>query len=410
VVVSLQHRLPLFNSGADSLERLFLFWLLFLPSGAVGSLDAIWFPRQGFWRKRIHQSRWQYDLTLADSSPGPSSLSRHTICSWASAALLIQLVAIYLYSALEKLNADWWQGTAVATALQWDFIAKPLATTWLEFPGFLRCVTWTVLLLELLCPILIFTPYVFGWTRRLTAYFFITMHLAIAATLSIGTFSAVCLVGWLLFFPWPSEWRVSWTSLWRDPRDTGAPLPQQILASTRAVATAGECLVILLLTLTVWWNLSHASVLRPWIKFPVQLQPIVAQFGLDPNFPMFGQVPSHNYAWQHRVDFASGLSLNIRPDLPPPLNVPNRISSWAESHGVFLWRQLHVNLLYLESQQPDFVWQVRDQLRTLELEIWHEQRRQTSTPLAEPFESLHSELLLIDQVTQDEQSWSMTEL
>jgi hypothetical protein len=416
VLVSLQHRLPLFNSGGDSLERLFLFWLLFLPAGAVFSLDALWFPRQGFWRKRLNQSRLQRLQASALRGPGDSFPRHHAICSWATAALLIQLVAIYVYSALEKLHADWWQGTAVATALQWEFIAKPLAGTLLEFPLLLRGVTWSVLLMELLCPLLVFCPYLFGWTRKFTLYFFVGMHLGIAATLSIGTFSAVCIVGWLLFLPWSTPTSAAtWAGWWRDDRDTAQPLPHSVPGSSRADATAGECLVVVLVGLTVWWNLTHVSWLQSWLKFPVQLQPIVCQLGLDPNFPMFGRVPHHNYGWQHRVELETGQSRDIRPELPPPLNVPNRITTWTESHGIYLWRQLHVNLLYLEGEQPDFVWQVRDQLRILELETWKQRGQSAPGPMTTPDaldadKMLRSELLLIDRTTQDERNWSITDL
>jgi hypothetical protein len=413
VVVSVQHRMPLFNSGADSLERLFLFWMLFLPAGAVFSLDAWWFPRQGFWRKRINQTqslRYQNHLTS-----GQPLLLSHSICNWATAAILVQLIAIYWYSALEKWNADWWAGTAVESALQWDFITKPLATVWLSQSDGLRIVTWSVLAMELLCPLLVFCPGLFGWTRRATAYFFLIMHLGIAVSLTIGSFSAVCMAGWWLFIAWPRGPAGGWRNFWLDLRDQPRELASLLPSSSRASATAAEWIVIILMFLTIWWNLSHASLLSRWIKFPRAMQPVVCQLGLDPNFPMFGRVPQHNYGWVHRVELESGATFDLRRELPAPLNVSNRITTWSEPHGVYLWRQLHVNLLYLEAQQSDFVQLVRERLHELELHTWREKVRTAGKFSAHEIDSAYSMLLMVDQETGEdaaagEASWGFTDL
>lgn len=413
VIVSVQQRMPLFNSGADSLERLFLFWMMFLPAGAVFSLDAWWFSRQGFWRKRINQAqslRYQNHVTA-----GQPLLRSHAICNWATVAILLQLIAIYWYSALEKWNADWWAGSAVESALQWSFIAKPLATQWLAQPGLLRIVTWSVLALELLCPLLVFCPGLFGWTRRATTYFFLLMHLGIAATLTIGTFSAICAAGWLLFWAWPTGPCGGWSNLWRDRRDQPQDLPQLLASSSRPSATGAEWLVIILVTLMVWWNLSQASLLSNWVKFPRAFYPVVCQLGLDPSFPMFGRVPEHNYGWIHRVELESGASFDLRRELPSPLNVTNRMETWCEPHAVYLWRQLHVNLLYLESQHSDFVQLVRERLHYLEYSTWRENVRAVGKLSAHEVDSAYSMLLLIDQetgedATENDAGWGFTEL
>ncbi len=413
VVVSVQHRMPLFNSGADSLERLFLFWMLFLPAGAVFSLDAWWFPRQGFWRKRINQTQSQrYQSQLLN---GQLPARSHAICNWATAAILLQLITIYWYSALEKWNADWWTGSAVESALQWSFITKPLATQWLTQPWLLRLVTWSVLVMELLCPLLVFCPGLFGWTRRATTYFFLLMHLGIAATLTIGTFSAICAAGWLLFCAWPWGPSGGWSNLWRDRRDQARELEERLPSSSRASATAVEWLVVILFSLMVWWNLSHASLLAKWVKFPHSLYPVVCQLGLDPNFPMFGRVPRHNYGWVHRVELESGASFDLRRELPSPLNVSNQIETWSEPHGVYLWRQLHVNLLYLELQQSDFVQSVRERLHYLEHATWQEKARAAGQWSPQEIDTAYSMLLLIDQdtgedATENDAGWGFTDL
>lgn len=425
VVLSVQHRLPLFNSGGDSLERLFLFWLLFLPAGAVWSLDAWWFPRQGFWRKRLNQARAQrYQDHLAT---GQGLVRGHSIGNWATAAILIQLVAIYFYSGLEKCNADWWQGTAIAQAWQWGFISKPLAGSLAVHTVPLQVLTWGVLALELACPLLVFCPGLFGWTRRATTVALVLMHVGIMATMTIGSFSAVCIAGWLLVLGLPRSGGAGWRGWLRDPRDRGVWLPQWIPSSSRATATAAEWLVLGLLGLSVWWNLAQATPLRPVLAFPKPLEPLVCQLGLDPQFPMFGRVPQHDYGWRHRVELASGESRDIRLELPAPLNVPNRITAWSEPSAIYLWRQLHVNLLYLEDVQPEFIGVVRERLQRLEFETWRRQMaesnsadrspadrnsddRSSDAPSSEDLATAWSELVLVDMDSGDEQTWAVTDL
>lgn len=411
VVLSIQHRMPLFNSGGDSLERLFLFWLIFLPSGAMGSLDALWFPRQGFWRKRINQMNSHRDQTFA--STGRRISAGHGLCSWATAAIMIQLVSIYFYSALEKWNdAAWWEGTAIAQSWQWGFIAKPLADTLWPQSGLWGIATRFVFGLELVLPLLVFLPGLFGWTRRVSVWVLVAMHLSIAATLSIGTFSAVCIVGWILFLPWPGSLRQMRGWSLRDARDRANAGVDWLAGSARPAATGLETAVALLLALTVWWNLASATPLKERLSFPQPLAPLLCQLGLDPHFPMFGRVPERDVHWVHRVTLPSGLEWDLREQLPSPLGLPQRIESWIEAPEVYYWRQLHVNLLYLNDAQPAFVGLVRENLRAVE---WHAAVKQgLRTPNgdlvpADELETVHSELLMIDSEGRVE-SWSVTDL
>jgi hypothetical protein len=81
LLVSLQVRNPLVLSGADSFLRLLMFWAMFLPVGAV----------------------WSIDQRLARGTPSP----RPWYVSVASAALLLQIAFVYFFTALLKTGDEW---------------------------------------------------------------------------------------------------------------------------------------------------------------------------------------------------------------------------------------------------------------------------------------------------------------
>ena len=88
------------------------------------------------------------------------------------------------------------------------------------------------------------------------------------------------------------------------------------------------------------------------------------QLGLFQDFPMFAEPPKENWSWK----------LSAKPDsaddahsaLPSPLGLPNRPGMGPDPHGEFLWRQLHVNLLFQFQQEPEFVGKIRQRLSQLE--------------------------------------------
>ncbi|GEM_PF-1908751 len=362
IVVSIQVRMPLFNSGADTIEKLFLFWMLFLPAGAVGSLDATFFPRQGFWRKRINQTTLQ--LKQLGSLSANQSVQPLSISNFATAAVMMQLVLMYFFAGVSKCNGDWFTGAAVEKALGWDLIVKPLGH-WLQTKAWLTGpATWGVLGVELFLPLLVFCPGLYRWTRRPTIVFLVMIHLGIALTMTIGTFSAIAIAGWLLFLNGSGLGIKTW---WKDLADQSVVPLLRMANSTSPSGTAAQLCVAMLLGLVLWWNVS----LTPWGAsrniFPQPLKPLVCNLALDQHFPMFGDVPKTNWTWQHQVVDSSGGTIDARLNLPSPLNLHGGVAALAESQSQFLWRQLHVNLIYNQSKNPVLVRQVVENLRKLEL-------------------------------------------
>ncbi len=169
LVASVNARNPLVISGADQLLVCLLFWSLFLPLGARYSVDA-----------------------ALSTSPPPAD-NRHR--SWASAALLLQVLSVYFFSALLKSDAAWWpDGTAVRMALEIDRYGTTPGQ-WLKQTQAwaLTPLTYYVYFLELLGPLLALSPWGTRWLRAGVMLMLMAMHVGFAIFLSLGTFPFVSL-------------------------------------------------------------------------------------------------------------------------------------------------------------------------------------------------------------------------
>lgn len=363
VVVSVQVRMPLLTTGADTLTRLFLFWSMWLPMGTVLGLDARFFSRQGFWRKRVHQTRGQ--LLENGQTCQPTDLS---ISNFATAALMIQLVLMYFFSGLAKCNEHWFSGQALEQALSWEFYVRPQADWIAGQSWLLRPITWIVLGVELALPLLVFAPGLFRWTRRPAAIFLIVMHLGIASLMTIGTFSAVAIAGWILFFGDVGR-REGWSRFWRDSRDTAMRPGRVLVDSPRATATARDLLIGMALTMVVAWNFHNTRLPGVGQQFPASLEPAIYQLGLFQDFPMFAEPMTQNWKWVHQSRNSEDQIVNVYQKLVPPLGLPPRPPATWGSHAEFLWRQLHVNLVENQHRRPEFVERVRERLKRLEKNV-----------------------------------------
>ena len=166
--VSIHSRNPLVLIGGDYLMVSLLFWSLFLPLGA----------------------RWSVDAALSTRAPPQD----HRHLSWAGAGLLLQVVSVYFFSALLKSDPVWWPtGTAVFYALSLESYATSLGHWLLNFPTLLRLLTYYVWWLELLGPILVFSPILNKPLRFVVMLMLIAMHLGFLLCLELGHFPLVSL-------------------------------------------------------------------------------------------------------------------------------------------------------------------------------------------------------------------------
>ena len=176
LLLSLQNRNPVILSGEDNLVMVLMFWAMFLPLGARFSVDA-----------------------ALDRN---SEKTPNAFFSVATVALLIQGMSMYFFSALLKSDPIWMpDGTAVYYALQLDYFATPLTLWFRQFEALLTGLTYYVWTLELVGPVLIFSPILHRPLRAALMVAFITMHLGFFLFLNIGIFPLISIIMVLTFTP-----------------------------------------------------------------------------------------------------------------------------------------------------------------------------------------------------------------
>ena len=157
-----------------------MFWAIFLPLGARYSVDAA------------------LDPTHKDGETKPSN----AFFSGATLALLIQGMSVYFFSALLKSDPRWIpDGTAVYYTLQLDYFVTPLALWFRQFETLLQGLTYYVWTLELVGPILIFSPLLHRPLRALIMLALVTMHIGFMLFLEIGIFPIISIIMILTFTP-----------------------------------------------------------------------------------------------------------------------------------------------------------------------------------------------------------------
>lgn len=191
LLVSLHYANPLILYGGDTLLRTALFVGMFLPWGAVFSVDQ----------------------ALRHRKPA----SMRVLSGW-TAAFLLQLGFLYFFTAELKSGSEWLQGTAVYYTLHLDLFTTPLGSWLLNFPYLLPLLTYGVLVLEYLAFVLLFSPIFTIPLRTIGLILLVGLHLSFAATMYIGFFSWVSIAALMAFVPsaaWDTLSRLSQTRFGR---------------------------------------------------------------------------------------------------------------------------------------------------------------------------------------------------
>jgi hypothetical protein len=160
---SLVNRNTLILIGGDNLFCCLMFWSLFLP---------------------VH-ARWSVDAAL--STVPPPAANRHL--SFAGAALLLQVLAVYFFSALLKRGAEWHpDGTAIYYAMSLESYSSAAGRLLLDYPRVLTALTWYVYLLELIAPLLALSPLFNRPLRFAVMILLMAMHTAFIVFMHIMPF------------------------------------------------------------------------------------------------------------------------------------------------------------------------------------------------------------------------------
>jgi hypothetical protein len=180
LTVSLQNRNPLLLSGADVLFRLVLFWMMFLPLG----------------------TRWSLDRLRGVAGESAANL----FVSVGTAAYTLQIVSVYVFAGLIKLDIRaWTEGAGLAYALRAAPFETALGMKLLDYPELLRAAGVATPYFEIAAPLLLLVPTRAAAPRLSCVAAFVAFHIGIGLAIDIGIFSLVCIVAWSAFLP-PYTW------------------------------------------------------------------------------------------------------------------------------------------------------------------------------------------------------------
>jgi uncharacterized membrane protein YphA (DoxX/SURF4 family) len=195
-LLSLHSRNSFILQGGDDALRLLMFWGLFLPLGAIGSLDA------SLDRLRCtHPNQGKLENSLTTRTP--SKLASYQVVSAGSLGLLLQMCFIYWFAAFLKNDPTWWtERSAIWYSLSIEQYATPFGMFLLGYPHLLEVLSYATVCLEQFGPFFAFSPFWTGPLRLITAIVFILFHvIGLNLTMELALFPYVCAVGWLAFFP-----------------------------------------------------------------------------------------------------------------------------------------------------------------------------------------------------------------
>ena len=188
MLVSVQTRNPEILQGGDVYLRMLAFIAIFLPLGALYSVDA----------------------ALDTRSPADKKLSSFRYFSTPALALLAQVSLVYAFAAILKTAPEWrTQHTAVYYALNIQQMGTPLGHLLLRMPRLLPVLTLGTLLLEAVLPLLILSPIFAGPLRLLAAFLICTLHIGIGLSIRLGHFPYIACTAAVALVPtwfWERKW------------------------------------------------------------------------------------------------------------------------------------------------------------------------------------------------------------
>lgn len=269
-IMSVIRRTSLAANAGDVWLACQMFWAMFLPLGARWSVDAL-----------------RRDA-ISESAPGPSAA-----CSVATAAIVIQLIIVYLGAGLAKCNADWFTGDALIHAISVHDHGTPLGMALASNPWITRPLQWAVVAGEVGLPLLLLampTP-----TIRITLVaLFAVFHVAIWLGMTVGLFPLVGLVAWLVVLP---------AEFWAGRITAGEPRVASLgrLASWVCGCALGIATMAFILQLP-WWRQA---------RLPLPLAMAVNLTGLHQEWQMFGGVPARAQWVYGRAILADGSEVDL---------------------------------------------------------------------------------------------------
>lgn len=247
-----------------------MFWSLFLPLGVRWSIDSV--------RRR------------AAAAPTPLPTSALSV---ATAAFILQVAVVYLGAGLAKCNADWISGDALMHALSVHDHGNAAGMSLAGMRWLVRPVQWLVLGGELVLPIMILvcpTPRI----RIGLVVMFITFHVAIWLTMTVGLFPLIGIVVWLALVPGDG-----WSSAERRTAGRVVGLGRPATWACGVALSVAACAFV------------HGVCHPPGTLLPRLLAVPVNLTGLHQEWKMFATVPAREQWVYARGLLADGTEIDL---------------------------------------------------------------------------------------------------
>jgi hypothetical protein len=164
--------------------------------------------------------------------------------SVASAALLLQIVAIYLVAGFKKTGPDWQQDyTAVWFTLQGYYRGTPFTTWLLDYPRLMALASWLTPRFEIVIGLALLVPFATSAVRTLAAGLLLGFHLMLALCITLNAAPLVSGVLAISLLPGAFWDRFAW---WREGALASEPSASPAPAASRGRWLAGVFAQLLL--------------------------------------------------------------------------------------------------------------------------------------------------------------------
>jgi hypothetical protein len=327
LVASVNARCPLITTSGDFLLKMLVFWGMFLPLGAVWSLDA---------RRRRRR------LNLQNVQRVSVSLVPRVVLTMATVGVIIQLCLMYWFTGLAKWNEIWLGGRALDYVLRLDIYLRPHARHLLDYPVLTHAMSIITVWGEVLLPCLLFIPWKTAWFRLLCIVAFWSLHIGVFATMDIGLFSQISMVGWLPLIP---------SMVW-DCRRGRRLFPaivevdgsRQVGPWVRGGRRLANVVCGFFVLYFVCYNIANVGSVWTSRFMPRTLANIAFALNVEQHFKMFGIPPSQAPWFVYEAMLVDGSRVDlVHPDRPLTAGRPSDVAGHFPLHH---WRKLHHNLVY----------------------------------------------------------------